>query len=191
MFFILTRQGDADRVVYSYKRDNGFGLLDGDKIATLFAKFVAEMFSRLKLSSDLKLGIVQTAYANGASTKYLKSVIDPQNIACVATGVKHLHHKAKDFDVGVYFEANGHGTVTFSQKALDRINKVESEDKEAATRLKAFVDLINPVVGDAICDFLAVEGLLEYYGWDSRKWDDDLYQDLPSVQSKRKCLIFY
>ena len=32
-------------------------------------------------------------------------------MACVSTGVKHLHHKAKEFDVGVYFEANGHGTV--------------------------------------------------------------------------------
>ena len=36
---------------------------------------------------------------------------------CTPTGVKHLHHKAKDFDIGVYFEANGHGTVIFSSKA--------------------------------------------------------------------------
>lgn len=28
------------------------------------------------------------------------------------TGVKHLHHEAKNSDIGVYFEANGHGTVT-------------------------------------------------------------------------------
>lgn len=27
------------------------------------------------------------------------------------TGVKHLHHKALDYDIGIYFEANGHGTV--------------------------------------------------------------------------------
>ena len=26
-------------------------------------------------------------------------------------GVKFLHHMAHDYDVGVYFEANGHGTV--------------------------------------------------------------------------------
>ena len=32
-------------------------------------------------------------------------------VACANTGVKHLHHKALDFDMGVYFEANGHGTV--------------------------------------------------------------------------------
>jgi hypothetical protein len=31
--------------------------------------------------------------------------------SCVPTGVKHLHHEAQKFDIGVYFEANGHGTV--------------------------------------------------------------------------------
>lgn len=31
---------------------------------------------------------------------------------CTKTGVKHLHHVAQEFDVGVYFEANGHGTVS-------------------------------------------------------------------------------
>ena len=34
------------------------------------------------------------------------------------TGVKHLHHAAEEFDVGVYFEANGHGTVLFSPRAI-------------------------------------------------------------------------
>jgi len=32
------------------------------------------------------------------------------------TGVKFLHHKAQEFDIGVYFEANGHGTVVYSGK---------------------------------------------------------------------------
>lgn len=33
-------------------------------------------------------------------------------VRCTKTGVKHLHHVAQEFDVGVYFEANGHGTVS-------------------------------------------------------------------------------
>ena len=33
------------------------------------------------------------------------------------TGVKYLHHAAKDYDIGIYFEANGHGTVLFSPRA--------------------------------------------------------------------------
>jgi hypothetical protein len=38
-------------------------------------------------------------------------------VACVPTGVKHLHHKAVEYDIGIDFEANGHGTVVFSDKA--------------------------------------------------------------------------
>ena len=42
-------------------------------------------------------------------------------MACAATGVKHLHHKALEFDIGVYFEANGHGTVIFSPLATESV----------------------------------------------------------------------
>ena len=44
-------------------------------------------------------------------------------VACAKTGVKHLHHAALDFDIGVYFEANGHGTVIFSESATNKIKK--------------------------------------------------------------------
>ena len=40
-------------------------------------------------------------------------------VTCVPTGVKYLHHKAKEFDVGIYFEANGHGTVSQVQLPYD------------------------------------------------------------------------
>lgn len=60
---------------------------------------------------ELDVGVVQTAYANGSSTKYLTEVLQIP-VACTKTGVKHLHHRAKEFDIGVYFEANGHGTVS-------------------------------------------------------------------------------
>jgi phosphoacetylglucosamine mutase len=40
------------------------------------------------------------------------------------TGVKYLHEAAHHFDVGVYFEANGHGTVLFSKTLLARLEQV-------------------------------------------------------------------
>ena len=70
----------------------------------------------LKIPENCRLGCVQTAYANGSSTDYMtKSLGVP--VSCVPTGVKFLHHAALEFDIGVYFEANGHGTVVFSQAA--------------------------------------------------------------------------
>lgn len=38
-----------------------------------------------------------------------------------ATGVKWLHAAAHKFDIGVYFEANGHGTVLFSHEARNKL----------------------------------------------------------------------
>jgi len=46
------------------------------------------------------------------------SVCQGLPVVCVSTGVKHLHEAAKQFDVGVYFEANGHGTVRWSVQLL-------------------------------------------------------------------------
>ena len=52
-----------------------FHMLDGDKIAALVAAFIVELVKNAGLHDEIKLGVVQTAYANGASTKYLAEVI--------------------------------------------------------------------------------------------------------------------
>ena len=40
-----------------------------------------------------------------------------------------MHHKALDFDIGVYFEANGHGTVIFSSKAEKTIREAAGKSE--------------------------------------------------------------
>jgi len=49
-------------------------MLDGDKIAALVAAFIVEFVKNAGLERHVKVGIVQTAYANGSSTKYLAEV---------------------------------------------------------------------------------------------------------------------
>jgi phosphoacetylglucosamine mutase len=69
--------GDADRIVYYYlKNGEDFRLLDGDKIAVLATMFLVDLVEKAKLGNDVKpkVGVVQTAYANGSSTKHLESV---------------------------------------------------------------------------------------------------------------------
>lgn len=67
--------GDADRIVYYYLRDGKtFRLLDGDKIAVLAALFIEDLVKRAKLTEKIEVGVVQTAYANGSSTKFIKEV---------------------------------------------------------------------------------------------------------------------
>lgn len=67
--------GDADRIIYYYLDERSqFRLLDGDKIAVLVAEFIGGLVKSAGLSEELKVGVVQTAYANGASTRYLAKV---------------------------------------------------------------------------------------------------------------------
>jgi phosphoacetylglucosamine mutase len=67
--------GDADRLIYYYLDDrNQFHLLDGDKIASLVAAFIVELMKAAGLEDVIKVGVIQTAYANGSSTKYLSEV---------------------------------------------------------------------------------------------------------------------
>ena len=86
--------------------------------------FIGDLARNAGLGEKLKVGVVQTAYANGASTAYITQDLKLP-VVFTPTGVKHLHHAATKFDVGVYFEANGHGTVVLSYLALKRQTKNE------------------------------------------------------------------
>lgn len=113
--------GDADRLVYFIVPSgstNKIELVDGDKILSLFAVFIKEQLNIMNKEIDVQccLGIVQTAYANGASTDYLKQL--GLQVTFTPTGVKYLHEKAAEYDIGIYFEANGHGTILFSEPFL-------------------------------------------------------------------------
>lgn len=71
--YCCSLDGDADRIVFFSCKNNSLALLlDGDKIAVLIAHFLQTLQQRGDLPSSLTLGVVQTAYANGASTAYLK-----------------------------------------------------------------------------------------------------------------------
>lgn len=157
-------------------------MLDGDRIASLAASFIVDLIRSADLQeSGIKVGVVQTAYANGASTKYIRDHLQLP-VVCTPTGVKHLHHAALSFDVGVYFEANGHGTVLFSRDALRTFTSKEPQSpgqKDALDTLIALTDLVNQTVGDALSDMLLVETILAHKGWNLRDWSMT-YADLPN-----------
>ncbi|CCD27480.1 phosphoacetylglucosamine mutase PCM1 NDAI_0K02890 [Naumovozyma dairenensis CBS 421] len=178
--------GDADRIVFYYidPMTNNFNLLDGDKIATLFAKFFSNLLTIAKLNHILKLGVVQTAYANGSSTNYISSKLKVP-VSCTKTGVKHLHHEAiTKYDIGIYFEANGHGTVIFSDKFHSELTKLkESGSSREIKTLLLFSELINQTVGDAMSDMLAVIAVLSILQLSPNSWDKE-YKDLPNKLAK-------
>ncbi|KAK4229069.1 putative phosphoacetylglucosamine mutase [Podospora fimiseda] len=174
--------GDADRLIYYWiDPEVGFVMLDGDRISSLAASFIGDLVESAGLKEELRIGVVQTAYANGASTNYIRHHLKLP-VICTPTGVKHLHHVAQGFDIGVYFEANGHGTVLFSPDAVTAFKKTDPQSpaqKDALDTLAALSDLINQTVGDALSDMLMVEVILAHKAWSLRDWSMT-YSDLPN-----------
>lgn len=185
----LSYDGDADRIVYYYLDSKKiFHLLDGDKIAVLVASYLKHLLKSAGLTT-INLCIIQTAYANGNSTNYISNTLKIP-VACVPTGVKYLHHRAQKEDIGIYFEANGHGTVLFKEEVIMKINEVlqnscDDDKKLAAKKLLLSIDMINQTIGDAISDMLLVEIILFTFDWDIIAWNN-LYKDLPNRQLKVK-----
>ncbi|XP_050437081.1 phosphoacetylglucosamine mutase [Adelges cooleyi] len=178
----ISVDGDADRIIYFFvDESNKFYLLDGDRIATLVAGYVKEQIIASGL--DVNIGLVQTAYSNGNSTNFVSNTLKVP-VACVPTGVKHLHHKAQDYDIGVYFEANGHGTLIFKESIRNLIRKEASKQKDeskliALKKLICIMDMTNETVGDAYSDMLIVETVLCERGWSLNDWYNT-YADLPN-----------
>ncbi|EPY49676.1 N-acetylglucosamine-phosphate mutase [Schizosaccharomyces cryophilus OY26] len=178
--------GDADRIIFYFvDKNKKFHLLDGDRISILLVSFLKILVQKSRL--PLSIGVIQTAYANGSSTAYLKKLGIP--IICTSTGVKHLHHAAKNFDIGVYFEANGHGTVLFSQGCLHKLHNPSTEQSNTETAaidaLLQLSQLINQAIGDALSDMLAVLSVLGSLLWDATGWLS-MYDDLPNKLVKVK-----
>lgn len=108
--------------------------------------------------------------------------------------MKFVHAAAHTFDIGVYFEANGHGTVLFAPKYYDFMAQCErimiakrcsSRQNIAWQRLAKLPRLINQSVGDALSDLFLVDAILRLKGWSAQRWNS-LYNDLPSRQYKIK-----
>ena len=136
-----------------------------------------------KYSSGFSIACIQTAYANGASTEYLNNIGVQTFIT--KTGVKHLHKKALDYDVGIYFEANGHGTVLFKPSFIQNLyeaysySKDDTIEKQALSRLLSLHNLLNQAIGDAFSVCLSIEAILIDEEMNLNDWNH-LYHDLPS-----------
>ena len=180
---------------FSYLDYNSkLSLLDGDHIAILYCTVLFNLINNISLAGIkeldiLKIGLVQTAYANSSSTKYIKENFGTRlEISCVPTGVKHLDKKAKEYDIGIYFEANGHGTILFNNSKLEPILISLINKYKERNELKIFLNFLqisNTLIGDAISNLLMIEAGLLFLGINLPQWNN-FYVDLPSILDKMK-----
>uniref|UniRef100_A0A2K5VAB4 Phosphoacetylglucosamine mutase n=1 Tax=Macaca fascicularis TaxID=9541 RepID=A0A2K5VAB4_MACFA len=152
--------GDADRIVYYYHDADGqFHLIDGDKIATLISSFLKELL--VEIGESLNIGVVQTAYANGSSTRYLEEVMKVLNHFCF---------------LALF-------STAVEMKIKQSAEQLEDKKRKAAKMLENIIDLFNQAAGDAISDMLVIEAILALKGLTVQQWDA-LYTDLPNRQLK-------
>ena len=65
-----------------------------------------------------------------------------------------MHKAAHEFDIGLYFEANGHGSILYKDHVIEEL-KQKGDDL-----MISFLQLSNPAVGDSIANILLIEYIL-------------------------------
>jgi len=196
--------GDADRLVCFLADAQGVAmLLDGDQTATLFLDFVLGFLhpEHAYLSQNTcaeaaagaarkswRVALVHTVYANGAAVAYWRKrqrELESQRahhacdielqIICTWTGVVHLEKEARRFDIGLYFEPNGHGTILFSDALL------KSHASTLPLPLRCCARVANQGVGDGIANLLLIATILQWKRWSLVDWATAYYTPLASV----------
>lgn len=170
-------------------------LLDGDFISALNTKAITKILSLLskdlliKFKESIKMGIICTAYSNGAFMKLMESEYkDIFTLEIAKTGVKFLKQAAEKYDIAVEYEANGHGKVSVSDLLSVKISSLisycmSSSDILLLELLNSFLALFNPTVGDSITVMLSVECSLKLLNYSIIDWTN-IYSPLLFVYGK-------
>jgi phosphoacetylglucosamine mutase len=153
--------GDADRIIFINKYNNNFSILDGDYISALICLYLTQ------INCEFNICIVHTAYSNNAFIDYIKSINKNIIFRCTPTGVKHLHAEAKKYDIGIYFETNGHGTVLATNNVLSKF---------------PILKLFNQLVGDSVANLLAIMTILDSVNCTINQWSN-LFIKYPNILS--------
>lgn len=156
----------------------------------LTLKYLIEKLSKslqVRFLQEIKIGVICTAYSNGAFMNYINNVLNFPLI-CAKTGVKHLHQKAKNFDIAIYFESNGHGTVYSNEEVLKKIQKLNcfiesSKDSQNLELISIFLSMFNRTTGDSLSALIAVESSLKLNNMNLNELYN-IYTELESINVK-------
>jgi phosphoacetylglucosamine mutase len=132
-------------------------------------KYIEVVLSKNCNSSGLTKGVIVTPYSNSNMGDEVRK--EDWEFVMSAPGVKNLHRDAIKYDVGIYFEKNGHGNVHFSEKAL--------KDRNIARIDK----LLYSKAGDSIAIFLLTIYAIRYL---QITWQDfaDMIPNIIQVNDK-------
>lgn len=192
--------GDADRLLYwRVTRAGELRVLDGDKEMALASLWLRRQLDALALP-DAQLGVVKTAYANGASTAWAAAHAIPVRVAKTGVGAR------RGVEAG---EASAPARQPAGRRALLRGQRTrhrplparlrrppasarrgradgeacgrrarQPQQEAARQRLMWAAVLVNQAVGDALSDALFLEAVLVTMDMTVEQFDA-LYENLP------------
>lgn len=140
--------GDVDRLMLFTQEGRIF---DGDSQCVFIAELIKNELVKERLNYEV--GVVLSYYSNSGAMDYLRSKGFP--VVLSQTGVKNFVKESKKFDIGVYFEPNGHGSVCFSKRFLEKV-----DEKGENSVIRILTRMFDPCVGDAIANLLVLKGTL-------------------------------
>ena len=164
--------GDVDRLIFY---NQNIKIFDGDAQCAFIANYIKSLADSENIQCEI--GVVLSHYSNMGAVEYLQKNF---KVVYAQTGIKNFVREARKFDVGVYFEPNGHGSVTFSKKFLEKID----ENKKGKTALSILTEMFDPCVGDALANFLVFKAVLSSFE-DFNKYKEN-YSRLLTVKIKDK-----
>jgi phosphoacetylglucosamine mutase len=148
-------------------------MIEGTRMSVIFSKCIRQLIAELisagekaaspiaDLAKSWTHGVVYTPYSNYAGIYYLRD-IEKIPLVLAKTGVKYVHHESIKFDfgkylcrvqfnsLGVYFESNGHGDVTFDRLKMNALKEEYKNESNPELRDKLdnffnFLDIVNDV----------------------------------------------
>ena len=176
----LALDGDADRSLFYLRTQKGgddIKIGDGNRVCILYTKTIVHLKNQIaahkeKYDSHLveelinsTIGVVYTSSSNNAFVDYATQVLKV-GAGMARTGVKYVHKKAQEYDIGIYFESNGHGTIIFKHHICDLLHKLKASAKDEAAAelvedLHVYLTAQNHVNGDALANIFLILASLE------------------------------
>lgn len=143
----ISFDGDMDRLIFY----NGLRHYDGDAQCIFIANYLKGLAEKCGIRCEV--GTVMSYYSNTGAVEHLNKQI---KVVLAQTGAKNFVKEARAFDIGVYFEPNGHGSVVFSR------NFIESVDRQCPNSpLKPIAEMFDPTVCDALANMLVFKAILK------------------------------
>jgi len=136
---VASFDGDMDRMIFIADKQH---ISDGDAQCVFLATYIRSLVQAAKLNCTI--GVIMSFYSNMGAVEHLKKNF---NVTFAQTGIKNFVRESRNYDIGIFFEPAGHGTVAFSKKVLDQLNGDSPE--------KRILKVLSSLFGYGICDALA------------------------------------